>query len=217
MSSDSPFWLHSVSVVVTAEFHNPSILSHSFLVSEGIVPKEWEVKEPIVTPPLSVLRYNNGIQWIVEQTKLVLSENLESSFQEKYQIHRIASRYLEKLPHVPYRSLGLNCEISLSREDPQQWLIDQFLKSDILLKHDLNILGMVPKFTLAMDDALLHVTLSGGNAQRGVDKSESAVIIDCNLHFEGPLNSVELREEIQQWPSSQDSIVSVLKRLLENP
>lgn len=123
---------------------------------------------------------------------------------------------MEKLPHVPYRSLGLNCEISLSREDPQQWLIDQFLKSDILLKHDLNILGMVPKFTLAMDDALLHVTLSGGNAQRGVDKSESAVIIDCNLHFEGPLNSVELREEIQQWPSSQDSIVSVLKRLLEN-
>ena len=120
MSSDSPFWLHSVSVVVTAEFHNPSILNQSFLVSQEIVSKDWEVEEAITTPPFSVLRYSNGIQWIVEQSKLTVSEKPESSFKDEYQVHQLANRYLEKLPHVPYRSLGLNCQVSMNCLDPQR-------------------------------------------------------------------------------------------------
>ena len=65
MPEDTSYWLHTVSVVVTAEFHNPSILNPDFLVSREIIPADWVVTEAVTTPPVSVVRYNNGIQWVV--------------------------------------------------------------------------------------------------------------------------------------------------------
>ncbi len=41
MPEDTSYWLHTVSVVVTAEFHNPSILNPDFLVSREIIPADW--------------------------------------------------------------------------------------------------------------------------------------------------------------------------------
>ncbi len=214
MSSESPFWLHSVSVVVTAEFHNPSILNHSFLVSEGIVPREWEFEDAIATPPFSVLRYSNGIQWIVEQSKLIVTEMPESSFQDKYLVHELASTYLEKLPHVPYRSLGLNCELSIGCENPQHWLKQQFLNPDIPFDVNLNTLSIVPKESLGTSEAQLHLTFNVRDVERGTADPKSSVVIDCNVHHEGPLDSSGLRTEIQQWPNAQGHIVSVLSKLL---
>ena len=214
MSSDSPFWLHSVSVVVTAEFHNPSILNQSFLVSQEIVSKDWEVEEAITTPPFSVLRYSNGIQWIVEQSKLTVSEKPESSFQDEYQVHQLANRYLEKLPHVPYRSLGLNCLISMNCLEPQHWLIQKFLKPELHINREFKIVGTVPKFTFDLEGALLNLTFNDGEIQRGEDDPRSTVLIDCNVHHEGPLESHELRAAIGQWPDLQETTVTVLRELI---
>ena len=62
MPQDLPYWLHSVSVVVTAEFHNPSILNPDFLESKEIVPSDWTGTEAITTPQVSFVRYENEIQ-----------------------------------------------------------------------------------------------------------------------------------------------------------
>ncbi len=213
MSSNSPFWLHSVSVVVTAEFHNPSILNQSFLVSQGIVPKGWEVEEAITTAPLSVLRFSNGVQWLVEQSNLAVSEKPESSFQDEYEVHQLAIRYLEKLPHVPYRSLGLNCAVSMNCLDPQLWLIQRFLKPEVQTDREFKIVSMEPTFTFELEGAQLNLTLNEGEIQRGEDGPESTVLIDCNVHYEGPLDSHELRVAIGQWPDRQETIASVLCEL----
>ena len=216
MTSESPFWLHSVSVVVTAEFHNPSILNHSFLVSEGIVPSEWECEDAIATPPFSVLRYSNGIQWIVEQSKLIVTEMTETSFQDSYLVHELASTYLEKLPHVPYRSLGLNCELSIGYDSPQHWLKQQFLNPGFPFDVDLNTLSIVPKESLGTSEAQLLLTFNVRDVKRGTADPKSSVVIDCNVHLEGPLDSPGLRTEIQKWPYAQEHIVSVLSKLLED-
>ena len=213
MSSDSPFWLHSVSVVVTAEFHNPSILNQSFLVSQEIVSKDWEVEEAITTPPFSVLRYSNGIQWIVEQSKLTVTDNPKSSFQDEYAVHHLASTYLEKLPHVPYRSLGLNCVVSFKQANPQEWLVQRFLKPEAWLEGEFEVVGMVPRFVIAADNALLHLTLNAEEMQRGDSDQESVVHIDCNFHYEGPLDSPALRLAISEWPERQDTLIKVLSNL----
>ena len=76
MSESPAFSLHSVSVVVTAQFHNPSILNPDFLVSRQIVPEGWAVAETLTTPPVSVVKYENGIS----------------------QVHQLAVEYLRKPP-----------------------------------------------------------------------------------------------------------------------
>ena len=83
---ETPYWLHSVSVVVTAEFHNPSILNPDFLTSNEIVPPDWTVTEAVTTPPVSMVRYDNAIQWIVDQSNLTVTEICESPFRDDYHV-----------------------------------------------------------------------------------------------------------------------------------
>ena len=68
MPSDKTHFPVAVSVVVTAEFHNPSILNPDFLASRKIVPENWEVKETMTSPVLSFTAYENGIRWTVDQS-----------------------------------------------------------------------------------------------------------------------------------------------------
>ena len=114
MPKEWPYWLHSISVVVTAEYHNPSILNKDFLVSKGILPHDWETTLAITTPQVSVLQFQNGIQWTVDQMRLVVAERCECPLQAQsdYVVHGLLDAYLERLPHVPYRSLGLNWTLS---------------------------------------------------------------------------------------------------------
>ena len=77
--------LHNVSVVVTAEFHNPSILNPDFLEKHGIVPENWAVTETVTTPTASVVKYANGVAWTVDPSRLTVSEDLRTGVQKGIQ------------------------------------------------------------------------------------------------------------------------------------
>ena len=146
MPEESVFLLESISVVVTAQSHNPSILSQDFLVSQEIVPANWEVAEAVTTPAVSLVRYRNGMQLVVDEGKLTVVENCKSSFQDEYLVHTVVNAYLKKLPHVPYRSLGLNCRVVMRQEGPQDWLMHRFLKPGAWSRGKPMIHSMVPTF-----------------------------------------------------------------------
>ena len=217
MPEDTSYRVHSVSVVVTAEFHNPSILNRDFLVSNGIVPKDWEVVEAITTPPVSIVRYSNGIQWNVDQSRLTIDENCGAPFQNEYQVHRLAVAYLDTLPHVPYRSLGLNCVVSIKQDNPTQWLTQRFLRSGPWVEWEAKALNMVPKFTLNTHDAVCHLSFSAGQTTPPQGKPEAAVIATANLHHAGPLDVNGLKTAIAQWSRHQSLVISALDKLLKRP
>ena len=217
MPQAPPYWLHSVSVVVTAEFHNPSILNPDFLVSKEIVPEDWEVSETITTPSVSIVSYNQGIQWTVDQSKLTVVENCESSFRNDYCVYALVNAYLAKLPHVPYRSLGLNCVVSINQSDPEQWLIQQFLQLGPWLEGEPKVLGMVPKFSLDAGDAVCNLSFSAGQSTPPQGEPETAVIASSNVHHAGPLDTNGLHMAIDRWPEKQDFVISALNKLLKQP
>lgn len=210
----SELLLHAVSVVITAESHNPSILNHNFLVSQGIVPSDWTPIQAITTPPVSVVHYDNGIQWVVDQQRLSVTEECESPFRENYRVHSLANKYVDKLSHVPYRSLGLNCIVSIIREQPRKWLTQRFLRPGTWTD-DPPELELMPRFTVELDGRVLRLAFDVGKLPRGNGTSqENAVMIDCNLHHEGPLNSDDLRTAMGRWADGQRLIVSLLDKLL---
>ena len=120
------FNLQEVGVVVVAQNHNPSILNPDFLVSHAIVPEKWQVAETHTTPLASVVKYENGVSWLVDQSRMTVVERCGSAFEDNYRIHRPVTAYLNALPFVPYRSLGLNFKVTMHRPNPQRWLIEQF-------------------------------------------------------------------------------------------
>lgn len=217
MKNETPYRLHSVSVVVTAEFHNPSVLNRDFLVSKGIVPEDWEVAEALSTPAVSVLSYGNGIQWIVDQSKLTVTENCEFSFQEEYRVHPMVTRYLAALPSVPYRSLGLNFVVSMRRNNPGAWLRQRFLKPGNWQKGDPRIVGLVPNFALDAGDAVCNISFSAGQAGSSEGGPVDAVIVNGNMHHTGPLDAGGLREAIERWPGRQTFMITALNKLMKKP
>ena len=199
--------LHSVSVVVTAEFHNPSILNPDFLAACEIVPEDWVATERLTTPPLSVVKYDNGVRLTVDQTKLAVIQEGAADLSRSNLVHDIARAYLSKLPHVPYRDLGLNCQVSVRKERPRRWLLNRFAAS--WLQKESSLRGMRPKLALLADNAMCNISLF--DVQEG---QEGRVVADCNLHHAGPLTMKAMYTAIEHWPERLAFVSSSVSRLL---
>ena len=217
MPDKSHYWLHSVSVVVTAEFHNPSILSPDFLKANRIVPENWEPGDVITTPQFSNLQFQNGIAWTVDQSKLTVVDTCESVFRTDYRAraYDLVASYLRVLPHVPYRSLGLNFVVTIRRDDPLNWLTERYLRDDFRLLRLPNRLTMVPRFTIPVDDGILcSLSLEAGTSQLDGSHSQPAVIANCNVHHEGIRDTDLICQAINQWPKRQEFVTVILNQLL---
>ena len=211
--NDHQFWLHSVSVVVTANFHNPSVLNPGFLEQNKIVPHEWEVDEAITTPPLSIVGYQEGILWNLDQTTLTVTENCLPG-QDEFRVHAQVSEYVKTLPHVPYQGLGLNCVLSFDKDDAVKWLTQRFLKVGPWRKGKYSALRMAPKFVFPVGNAICNLTLNPGLVHPEENVNQEAVIASSNLHHNGPFGSESLRETIADWPEKYGEVISALRALL---
>ena len=205
---ESPYLrLESLSVVVTAEFHNPSILNPDFLVSRRIVPSHWKVSEALTTSAVSVVKYDNGVEWAVDQSRLSVSEKAGPTLEASSRVHELATEYLTKLPHVPYRDLGLNCQVSMKEFDPRSWLLKRFAPP--WLEGERIVQGLSPKLVLDANDAVCHCNLA-----EALQDGHGYVVADCNVHHQG-LQGVEgLCDAILRWENRQGWIMEVLNRLM---
>ena len=199
--------LESVSVVVTAEFHNPSILNPDFLVSRGIVPADWNVSETLTTPPVSVVKYDNGVEWAVDQSRLNVSEKAGPAFDGPFRVHTLATEYLTKLPYVPYRDLGLNCRVSMKEFDPRSWLLKRFAPPWLQGEHIVR--GLSPKLVLDASDAVCHCSFVDA-----LQEGDGYVIADCNVHHQGLKDVESMCAAISRWPERHAWIIEVLERLI---
>jgi hypothetical protein len=217
MPQEFHYRLHSVSVVVTAEYHNPSILNPDFLKFQRIVPREWESKLTITTPQFSTIQFENGISWSVDQSTLTVLEPCESEFRNEYFAHEIVASYLDKLSHVPYRNLGLNCVVAQLNADPERWLTERYLKEGRWLQTEPLVRAMIPRFTLdAGEGALCYLSLGTGTFDEDTSNPQGAVIANCNVHHEGPLDLNSLQDGISRWPQRQEFVKAALSQLLES-
>ena len=205
-------WVHSVSVVVTAEFHNPLMLTPHFLTTSGIVPPEWKPKETMNVHLLAKVDYENQFHWTMTQDSLVVAQEWNGPIAKSYTVHELVSKYLKEVPHVPYRSLGLNCVMSILCPEPTRWLKDRFF--DVVWPDDLGTLELEPRLVITTADVTTNLSIKSGQAKREEEEFEDAVIIECNVHHQGPLNSNDLIAAIDQWGNRQNFIAAALNHLL---
>ena len=210
MHEASDLLLRSVSVVILADVHNPSILNPNFLKQEGIVTEEWKISETVTTPPFSFITYDNGIRLTVDPQKFIIIEKCNFNIQEKYtgHIHKIARRYVEKLPHVSYYSLGLNCAVSFMHKDPKQWITKRFLKSNFK-----SGLYMTPKFSMEFDGHVLNLEIISGSMSNNQNAAHDSIRIRCNIHHDIS-NSVMLCDHMKRWNDIQKKITDVLYEIV---
>lgn len=102
------YQLLNVAIVVLSEGNNPKLLSHDFLARNNIVPDDWEMRDVLVTPPFSRLKYKNGVEFIVEINKLQIKVDNPEALAWDVELPGMARQYLQVLPHVNYTGVGIN-------------------------------------------------------------------------------------------------------------
>lgn len=102
------FQLHELSIVLLANNHNPTILNPDFLKHSGTIPGDWELEgNPLCTDPIARVAYKNGITIVAELSRVAFSESITVG-EEGIRIPDIVTRYIQTLPHVGYRAIGIN-------------------------------------------------------------------------------------------------------------
>ena len=212
MSNMPDVRLQAVSVVITANYYNPSILNNDFLANNKIVDSNWKITETVSTPAVSIIKYDNGISWFVDQQRLEISKEYDVLLEDHADsdIHRLAVEYVKILPYVPYQHIGLNCVVSFKNEDSLQWMTKKFLKTG-LYKNDV---VMVPRFVIKTDKGMLSFSFDDGTAQHD-GKPTKSLIIQCNYHFAGPFQSnMEMIDILSGWKDIKNAIASRLSEVL---
>lgn len=123
--------LQSVSIVILSGGNNPRLLNPDFLERNSIVSKEWAAANVIVTPPLAIVEYTNGVKVQLEEQKVQFLCSRPSEFPWGKDLPALATRFLDVLPHVSYRAVGLN--YTVSSDDPkgtaaEDQVINRFLQ-----------------------------------------------------------------------------------------
>jgi len=194
----------NVSVVVLARDHNPSIMHPSFLSSQGIVPEEWELAEPpICTPPLSVVKYKDGIIFTVESNKFQVLQSPPPQQLSDSHVPQLALRYIEKLPHVRYTAVGINMAVALIHPKPEEFLIERFLVLKSCDVDDLHLKAVSLRFVYPVENGVLNLSCEPGVLEDKKPASKSSsVIISANYHTEcaGDSTVEEVKKAIETFP-----------------
>lgn len=209
-TDNDEFRLHSISVVVIAEHHNPSMLNKGFLINEGIVPPDWSDGKFVVTPEVAFVEYlNNYLS--VDQDRLTFREIIDppATLAESSKICDLASNYVSKQPSVTYKKLGLNYALSIIRDNPKQWLTKQFANPKF---HDQNF-HMQSIFVIPLADSTLNVTFHDGVVPRNGKNENNGIRIGCNVHYDGPFESVDV---LRQKITERTYVLEQIKHYLDN-
>ncbi len=120
------------SVVLVARVHNPSIINADFLRQSNIIPRDWSDRseDSLVTPVVSKVDFDK-LQLEVNPGRLTVSEKVRQAMQAKLpsseNLYRCVKKYVEVLPHIPYKAMGINWRVRMETNDSIGWFKNQFL------------------------------------------------------------------------------------------
>ncbi len=180
--------LFNFTEVIVGEAHNPTILNPDFLAVQNIVPKEWgwRVAETVTTPPLALVRYENGVSVTVEPQKIQVGDSNAEQGPAESKVPQIAAAYVKTLPHVRYTAVGTNFHSFIEMPDPAAYLKKRFLKhgSWDTERHPLHAVGCRLVYLLPAD---CRATLSidfGEVTPQATDQKVPAILVNGNFHRE---------------------------------
>jgi hypothetical protein len=128
---DGSVCIRELSIVVVAQNHNPTILNPDFLSRNEIVPADWNLAQaPVCIEPLAHVQYANGISVVSEPQKIVFTQHSELLEQETIVIAEMVRKYINAVPHVDYRGLGINPKGDIAfktEEESRRYIMERLI------------------------------------------------------------------------------------------
>lgn len=188
---DTPIEIRNTSVVVIAQSHNPTILHPSFLKNKEIVPSDWKlasgVDSVVCSLPISIVKYENGFVFTVDANKFQLVDNNPSEDFSTSKVPEIAKKYIEKLPEVSYKSIGINIGIFIEHPSAETFLINHFLITKVF--EDIKPQAIRLNLMCPIDQTRLYFSFDTITGKKGI-------LLNANYHTDIlPTNALEEAEK----------------------
>ena len=211
-------------MAVSAEHHNPSILTPDFLRVSGVVPTHWEVEEAELSRDFSSVLFYNGVLWAMTPERLIIEDTREGlSFSEPFEVHGLARGYLEEVRTVPYRNLVLSFHgwmpITGSVGDPRRWLAERLLRPDKLNVHPGGVM-LEPTVLFDVSGTPVRMTMTRP-AWDGGEGDDGAIGLRVRVLYRGGVEETDIRESggpllsaLDSWPEDQLTVLTVIQSIL---
>lgn len=208
------------SVVVTGEVHNPTILNPDFLAARKIVPSEWhnsvEVTQALTTPPLSMVAYANGISMVVENEKMQVVDSGKQIEPLKSSAAEIARRYVEVLPHVKYKAVGINFHSVVMNENPREYIKNSFVAPGPWDSGEppLEAVGLKLVYPIS-DNGRVILSLEAGEQKSTKNEEQSVPVIMIHANFHRECQVYPAEKTVREYIGHIESDWNFFQKLLE--
>lgn len=167
----------------------------------------------MTTPPFATIRYEKNIVFLLDQERLEIKKDCES-FQDSYEIHAFASKYVTILPHVPYNTVGLNWHLSVEMDEPERFLSERFINPKALQESESKLFQSFIRLSFNVDKAICNIDFAPGKAKVTGRDFYQAIIINANFHHEGSFSIDQIISIIKQWKAREDFLKKFIPKLL---
>ena len=185
--------LIELSVVLVANSNNPSIINPDFLRYNKIVDDSYEVQDsPISTPAFSQVMFKNGIT-VTSAPDRVIFAHAGTLNRDDIVSPGVTKRYLECVPHVPYRAIGINPKGFQSAPRKEPIPVVNMLRDkgswasfeDVTPEVQLKAIYRYSERIISLDIARADITENG--------KKTSGTLYQANIHRELTETNTEFR------------------------
>ena len=182
VTNPAKIWVHSESVVISAESHDLWSFTPEFLMSKGIVEADWVCTRATRNQTTVEIQYEST-RWRMNQRNLWIHTEPDGELGESLQIEGnplvplMAHRFLEAVPHLPFRGLWFFWEAFVLSPDPLRWILDIFSAQD--WPGGLEPTRLQPEFTLRRGGLAVRLTIKNQQMRPGGGDPQNSIMFEC--------------------------------------
>jgi hypothetical protein len=140
---NSSFITQEVSIVIAAP-QSPDMLREDLLKYSGIIPNDWQMsRQPMVSPQLSQLAFENGCSIAAQPDRVMFLEAIGDKDPEKVVIGDVARKYVETMKAADYQAVGINFRSYVPYPGAPD-AADEYVSSQLLAAGDWQQFGKEP-------------------------------------------------------------------------
>ena len=203
-----------LAIAITAKNLNPSIINLDFLTYSNIISSEWELaRQPIYTKNLTQLVFQNGIAIVAQPNRIVFAETIDTKDIQELQISKVAAKYIEKLPNVEYKAVGINPKGFVTFTESNG--ASNYLLNNLFASGEWREFGKTPvkaaiQLAYNLEYSQFNLTINEGLLKVSEEKSVPAVLFSGNFDYKISINEPEARlkdlhEILHNWKSNLET------------
>lgn len=202
--------IEELGIVIGAQDLSPTIMSQDFLNFSGIIPAGWKLaQEPILSPNSAHLTYMNGVSISAQPRSFTLGEALNNKELQDIAIGKVATRYINKLPHANY--IGMSFTPKMLVPFPEdQYAAQNYISERLLAPGSWKKIGIEPvqagiNLMYRLERCNLTISVAEARVQHPEQEIINALLFSGSFNYNlsqdlAPKERLkQLREYINSW------------------